>query len=147
MSSQPFLFYSSISLAVLSTLLYHIIQKLTSVTVHPVVALTVTYLTSIGLCLLALLIFPLREGLKSALGQLNWASFALAFALVGLEAGFLLAYRAGWNISLAAILVNVAGTILLVPIGLLLFQEKVSVVNLVGILVCILGLVMINWKR
>ncbi len=85
--------------------------------------------------------------LRAALGQLNWASFVLAFEIVGLEVGFLLAYRAGWNISSAAIFVNVAGTLLLVPVGLLFFKEKLSAVNLLGILVCILGLVMVNWKK
>jgi len=39
---------------------------------------------------------------------LNWTSFALAFAIAGVEIGFLLAYRAGWNISLGAIASNVA---------------------------------------
>jgi hypothetical protein len=50
--------------------------------------------------------FPLTEPLANGLKQLNWASFALAFALVGLKVSFLLAYRAGWNIGTAAIVVN-----------------------------------------
>jgi len=61
--------------------------------------------------------------------------------------GFLLAYQVGWNISVAAIIVNVAGTLLLVPFGLFFFKERLSLINLLGILVCITGLVMVNWKR
>jgi len=34
----------------------------------------------------------------------------------------------------------------LVPIGLLLFREKISLVNFIGIVICIAGLVMINHK-
>ena len=142
-----FLFYFSIGLAITSTLLYHITQKLTPANVNPALALIVTYITALVLCVLLLPFFPLRTGFQAALGQLNWASFALAFAIVGLEVGFLLAYRAGWNISIAAIFVNVAGTLLLVPIGLLFFKEKLSPINMIGILVCILGLVMVNWKK
>jgi multidrug transporter EmrE-like cation transporter len=146
-ASAMFLFYLSIGLAITSTLLYHIMQKLTPVDVNPALALIVTYITSLALCVLLFPLFPLQTSLKAALGQLNWASFGLAFAIVGLEVGFLLAYRAGWNISIAAIFVNVAGTLLLVPVGLLFFKEKLSLVNLLGILVCILGLIMVNWKK
>ena len=142
-----FLFYFSIALAIFSTLLYHLTQKMTPTGANPALALTVTYLTSLVLCLLLFAFMPLTTSLKESFGQLNWASFGLAFALVGLEVGFLLAYRLGWNISLAAIFVNVAGTLLLVPIGVFLFKEKLTPVNLLGILVCILGLVMVNWKR
>lgn len=142
-----FLFYFSAGLAVFSTLLYHIMQKLTPGNANPALALIVTYITSLALCVLLLVFTPLQTGLKAALGQLNWASFGLAFAIVGLEVGFLLAYRAGWNISLVALVVNVIGTLLLIPIGLAFFKDKLSPVNLVGILVCIVGLVMVNWKR
>jgi multidrug transporter EmrE-like cation transporter len=145
--SAMFLFYFSVGLAISSTLLYHVTQKLTPTNVNPALALFVTYAVSLILCGLLVPFFPLAEDVRSALGQLNWASFGLAFAIVGLEVGFLLAYRAGWNISIAAIFVNVAGTLLLAPIGLLFFKERLSPVNLLGILVCILGLIMVNWKR
>jgi len=93
-----------------------------------------------------LLFVPLKSSLANGLGQLNWASIGLAFAIVGLEVGFILVYRAGWNISIAAIVVNVAVTVLLVPVGILLFSEKLSAMNYVGIVVCIAGLVMANVK-
>jgi multidrug transporter EmrE-like cation transporter len=146
-ASIMFLFYFSVGLAIASTLLYHVTQKLTPSDVNPALALIVTYATSLVVCALLLPLFPLGTGIRAALGRLNWASFCLAFALVGLEVGFLLAYRAGWNISIAAIFVNASGTLLLVPIGLLFFKERLSPVNLLGILVCILGLIMVNWKK
>ncbi len=140
------MFYWSICLAIISTLMYHLTQKLTPANANPALALTTTYLSSVVLCVPLFFIFPLKGGFLVELRQLNWASFGLAFALVGLEVGFLLAYRAKWNISLAAIVVNAIGTILLVPLGLLFFREKLSLVNLTGIMICIIGLVMINIK-
>ena len=56
-------------------------------------------------------------------------------------------YRAGWNISIGTIVINAAATLVLVPIGLLVYQEKLNWVNAVGILVCVLGLYLINWKN
>jgi drug/metabolite transporter (DMT)-like permease len=141
------LFYAPIGLAILSTLLYHISQRLTPPGANPPIALVTTYVTAILLTLLMLLVFPLKSGVLEAFRQLNWASFGLALAIAGLEFGFLLAYRAGWEVSLSAIMVNVAASLLLIPIGLFFFREKLTPVNLLGILVCILGLVMVNWRK
>ena len=70
----------------------------------------------------------------------------LAIVVVGLEVGFLLAYRAGWNISLAAIVSNASLTLLLIPIGMLLFRERPTPVNLIGVAICVAGLAMANLR-
>jgi uncharacterized membrane protein len=141
-----FLFYFSIALTVISNVLYHVFQKLTPGGVNPLLALAVTYAAATLICLGMFPFYPGPLNLAASLRQLNWASFALAFAVIGLEVGFLLAYRAGWNISLAAAVSNIAVAILLVPVGLLLFKEKISPTNLIGIVVCLVGLVLINQK-
>jgi len=89
----------------------------------------------------------LKSGIGHAVSKVNWASWALGASIVGIEVGFLLAYRAGWNVSLAGIATNTSAALLLLPIGLLIFKDKLSLVNIAGVLVCILGLLMINWKR
>jgi len=81
------------------------------------------------------------------LRQLNWASILLAVAIVGIEFGFLLVYRSGWNLGIAAVVVNVVASLLLVPVAILVFKDRLTWVNIVGILVCLAGLVMLNWKR
>jgi len=45
------------------------------------------------------------------------------------------------------VLVNVVASLILVPVAIFLFKEKLSWVNILGILVCLGGLVMLNWKR
>lgn len=149
MTGKPnmFLFYFSITLAILSSALYHFSQKLIPADVNPLVSVTVTYLVSVGLCLILLVFLPPENGLVAALGQLNWATFLLAFSLVGLEVGFLLVYRSGWQIGLAAVLVNVVASLILVPLAIFIFKDKLSPINLIGILVCLAGLVMLNWNR
>ena len=79
--------------------------------------------------------------------QLNWASVGLAIAIVGIEFGFLLTYRSGWNLGIAAVLVNVVASLILVPVAIFLFKDRISWVNILGILICLAGLVMLNWKR
>lgn len=141
------MFYLSITLAILSSALYHFTQKSTPTNANPAVALLVTYAVSMLLTLLLLFFLPVRGGIFAELGRLNWASYLLAFAIVGLEVGFLLVYRSGWSIGLAAVLVNVVASLMLVPVALLYFRDRLSLVNIAGILVCLVGLVMLNWKR
>ena len=141
------LFYFSISLAIVSTVFYHICQKLTPANVNPALALAVTYGVSVVLCFVVLFVFfPLKANVVTELRKLNWASYALALALVGVEVSTLLACRTGWNISLAALVINITAAVLLVLIGLLLFNEKVALVNKIGVVVCMAGLVMVNLK-
>ena len=141
------LFHASIILAVLASILYHVIVKFTPASVNPAVSLGATYMVALGLCAVLLLVFPLGETMVREVNKLYWASYALAIALVGLEVGFLLAYRSGWKISTAAIIVNVAATLMLIPVGVVLFKERLSTVNIAGILVCIVGLVLVNLGR
>ena len=142
-----FLFYFSITLAICSSALYHFVQKSTPGNVNFAVSLLVTYVVSLGITLLIFAFFPTENGFIAELRGLNWASYVLALSLVGLEVGFLLVYRAGWNIGIAAVLVNVVASLILVPIAIFVFKDKLNWINIVGILVCLAGLVMLNWKR
>ncbi len=141
------LFYFSITLAICSSALYHFSQKQIPAAVNPIVSVIVTYVLSLLLCLILLFFLPPQNGLGAALRQLNWARYVLALSLVGLEVGFLLVYRSGWNIGLAAVLVNVVASLILVPIAIFLFKDKLSWINLAGILICLAGLVLLNWQR
>ena len=133
-------------LATLSTVFYHIFQKMTPAAANPALALSVTYGVALCLTFIMFSFFPLG-GFSAALQKLNWVSFALGLAIVGLEVATLLAYRAGWELSLLSIVVNVVASLVLVILGLVLYKEKLTLVNIMGILVCIAGLAMINYKR
>jgi drug/metabolite transporter (DMT)-like permease len=139
--------YFSITLAICSSALYHFSQKQIPVGANPIVSVIVTYAVSIAICFGLLLFVPPEHGLLAAVGKLNWASYVLALSLIGLEVGFLLVYRSGWNIGLAAVLVNVVASLILIPVAIFVFKDKLSWVNIGGVLVCLVGLVMLNWKR
>ena len=142
-----FLFYFSIALAIISSALYHFTAKSTPSNVNFTVSLLVTYAVAFAVVLLTFIFFPIRKGLAFELKQLNWASIGLAIAIVGIEFGFLLTYRAGWHLGIAAVVVNVVASLILVPVAIFFFKDKISWVNILGILVCLAGLVMLNWKR
>jgi multidrug transporter EmrE-like cation transporter len=142
-----FLFYFSITLAIASSAFYHFVAKSTPSNVNFTVSLLVTYAIAFVVTFVGFFFFPAKNGILTEIKQLNWASIALAIAVVGIEFGFLLTYRAGWNLGIAAVLVNVVASLILVPVAILVFKDKLNWVNVLGILVCLGGLVMLNWKR
>jgi multidrug transporter EmrE-like cation transporter len=142
-----FLFYFSITLAIASSALYHFTAKSTPSNVNFTVSLLVTYAVAFMVTLVGFVFFPARNGVVAEIKQLNWASIGLAIAIVGIEFGFLLTYRSGWNLGIAAVLVNVVASLLLVPVAIYVFKDNISWINILGILVCLAGLVMLNWNR
>jgi drug/metabolite transporter (DMT)-like permease len=136
-------YYSAILLVVVSNVLYHIAQKSTPTGVSPLASLLVTYLTAATVCLVLFPFFPERQSLLPSLKKVNWASVALGVSIVGLEMGFLLAYRAGWNISLAQVFATILVSILLIPIGVIFFHESITLVNALGIVLCFGGVLLI----
>ena len=140
------LFYFSITLAIASSALYHFVAKSTPANVNFTVSLLVTYGVAFVATLFTFFFFP-TSSIVAELKQLNWASVGLAVAVMGIEFGYLLMYRAGWNLGIAAVLVTVLASLILVPVAIFVFKDRLSWVNIAGILVCLAGLMMLNWKR
>jgi uncharacterized membrane protein len=141
-----FIYLFPIGLTVLSNVFYHIFLKVTPGNANPLLALLVTYATAALTCLVFLPFFPPATSLSQSLKQLNWASVGLGVVIVGLELGFLLGYRVGWKISLLGIVSSSCVALILIPLGLAFFKEKISLVNMLGVLICIAGLIMISRK-
>ena len=139
------IFYLPLLLVVGATTLYHIAQKSVSPQVNPMLSVTVNYVTAL---LLSLLILPFYPGnsLRASWKNLNWASVAVGVAIVGIELGFVVAYRAGWRISVASLIANVTTALLLVGTGLMFFREHLSGRNAVGIILCIAGLGLVMYR-
>jgi len=138
------IYYTAILLTIISNVFYHIFAKSTPGDVNPVLSLLFTYLTAAASCLLLIPLYSNGEGIGIALRRVNWTSYALGISIVGLELGFLLAYRAGWNISMAGIISNGTVALLLIPIGLFAFHERLNVFNVVGIIMCLVGFILMN---
>jgi drug/metabolite transporter (DMT)-like permease len=133
----------SVAVIVASNVLYHVSQKSIPSGVHPLLSVAVTYAAAL---LVTLALWPLSPGETPKLSQiskLNWATLGVAVSAVGIEIGFLLAYRAGWNINIGSMIVSVAVALLLIPTGALMFHERLSAANVTGIVLCLAGLVLV----
>ena len=80
------------------------------------------------------------------LSGLNWAPSVFGIVLVGLEAGWLYAYRAGWPVSTATVVQSAFLAVVLMFVGWLLYKEALTWNKLVGVAVCLVGLAFINLK-
>ena len=142
------LYVGSMLLTVISNVGYHLSQRGISTKINPLLSLALTYVVALAATLIAYPFFSTPESgsvgeqIKSA----NWATYSLGLALVGLELGFLLVYRSGWKVSVAALYSNALVTLLLIPVGVLFFQEHLDLKRVVGIALASVGLWLIGGR-
>ena len=133
-----------IALAILSNVLYHICAKTTPEGIHPFASLTVTYLTGAVLSAVLYYVLAPQANLVKECSRLNWAPFVLGIVIVGLEGGWLYAYKAGWQVNTGFIVQSAFVSVLLLFVGYFLYHEALSWNKLLGTAICLLGLVFIN---
>lgn len=136
-------FYFPLCLAVGGMLFYHLGQKSIPKGINPFYAMIIAYTAGIIVLAVCALTLPGDKSFFSSLRTSNWAVFVVGVAAACIEVGFLLAYRSGWRISVAAVATNVAVTLLLVPIGIAVFKDHLSLRNVIGLVFCVLGLILI----
>ena len=136
--------YWPIALIVLSNVFYHLCSKSTPQSISPFASLTVTYLVAAAAS--AGMFFTLDRGasLMREYQKLNWSSFVLGLAIVGLEVGTIYMYKAGWEISVGQLIYSSILAIILIFVGALLYGEAITGTKVAGILVCMVGLYLIN---
>jgi drug/metabolite transporter (DMT)-like permease len=76
--------------------------------------------------------------------HLNWTFYVLGIAIVGLEAGYIYMYKAGWDINSAQVLCSSLLAIALLLVGYLLYHETITWTKVMGIIICLVGLVFLN---
>jgi uncharacterized membrane protein len=135
--------YFPLCLAVGGMLFYHLGQKSIPRGINPFYAMIIAYTAGIIVLAVCALTLPGEKSFSSSLRISNWAVFVVGVAAACIEVGFLMAYRSGWRISIAAVATNVAVTLLLVPIGVVVFKDHLSLRNVIGLVFCVLGLILV----
>ena len=67
---------------------------------------------------------PLQPKRNPIIQTIELDKLRLGIWIVGLELGFLMAYRAGWNISMGALVANITLALVLIPVGIILYTWK-----------------------
>ncbi len=135
-----------IALVVLSNVVYQICAKSVPGEMNPFASLTVTYLVAAAASAVLFFLIGQNDSLIKEYAKLNWAPFGLGIVIIGLEAGWLYAYKAGWQVSTAFIVQSAFLASVLLFVGFFLYHESLTWNKLVGVVICLIGLIFINYR-
>lgn len=135
-----------LALVVLSNTVYQICAKSMPENVNPLASLTITYAVSAAASFVLYFVLNKNPNIVQEYGKLNWVSFVFGLVLVGLEVGWIYIYKAGWTVSTASVTQSAVLAVALILVGGLIFHEKIGWNKIVGTVICLIGLVFINYK-
>lgn len=142
------MYYLSILIAITGLITYQLAMKSAPHNVNPWWLLTGAYALAATLCLLAgfawkQFVAP-TELTPTPAHLLPIACIAATVILI--EIGYLLVYRAGWNISVAPALAQAVALSALLALGLVLFSEKITLTKSAGLAVSLVGIFLLTRK-
>jgi drug/metabolite transporter (DMT)-like permease len=122
--------------------LYHVCQKATPAGVDPFLALCISFgLASLG----CLGLFVGKQGLaRPQLHLVNWTSIALAGALMVIESGYLIGYRAGLKLKVTSFACNNMIALVLLGVGTFFYGESFTFRTGSGMALCVAGLLLLR---
>lgn len=141
---ETIIFWAPLLLNVLGQVIYNVVGKSTPSGVNTFASLTITYLTGFVICV-ALFYFnsggvSIIEGWSHA----NWTALLLALGIIGVDLSLIMLFRAGWDISIGTLVANIGMSLITVCLGVAIWGESMNVLKLVGIVVCLVGLYVVN---
>ena len=116
----------SIALVIASQVTYQLSVKAIPRESHPFGVLIIVY----GLAMVACIVLSPLAGRPLAFADfrrlLSWPTCLLAIAVVGIEFGYLLAYRSGWKLGATFAVTSVATVAVLALLGIVWFGELID---------------------
>jgi drug/metabolite transporter (DMT)-like permease len=128
---------------VASFMLYHLAIKAIRPDLHPLAFLIGVYIVALVATIGLWIAFPALGPTGVQAGDMVWVVL-LGVALVGIEFGFLMAYRNGWTVSVAPTFSNVTLALIMAPIGMIFLKERLGWQGLVGLALCVCGLILMT---
>lgn len=141
MSSKLFI---ALMIAFSGQVLYHFCQKAVAPNVNPIIALVAFYLVAALASLPLFALFPLKQSVMLEMQSMNWAVVGVAVAIVLIEVGFLLAYRAGGELSSAFVFTSAAVACTLLMLGVVIHAESINATKLIGIGLSLAGIYLVS---
>ena len=133
-----------IALISISNVIYQICSKSFPEKANTMLSLTFTYITSAVISFALYFFFGRNEGIAAEMNRFNWTTYLMGLAIVGVEVGFIYAYKVGWEISTTSLVEFGISGILMLFIGFLVYSESITIRKIIGVLVCFLGVFLIN---
>ena len=139
-----FAYYWPIGLLVLSNVFYHITAKSLPSSLDTFFSMAVTYIVGAVVSLILYMTIGNGNSIAEEISNLNWTPFVLGLSVVGLEAGAIFMYKAGWEVSVGNIVQAIFVAIVLLAVGVLVYKEALTGTKVAGIAVCLVGIFLLN---
>lgn len=131
-------------LVVASSVGYQVGLKEVSGIGGPMASLTVTYLAASVVSFVIYFFQSLgKESFLRGVLSVNLSAIGLGLAIVGIEVGTLFMYRAGWAVNVAFVVANSLIVAALMLTGFLLYKEKLTLRQLIGVGISLAGILCI----
>lgn len=132
-----------IALAVLANVFYHIASKSIPAEQNAFMGLVVNYATALLASALLFMLTPHEKFLVEA-SRSNWACILMGLSITGVEAGFVMIYRAGGELSTASLIVSILIALSMLFVGGVFYHEQISTQKIFGAILCIAGVIMLS---
>lgn len=131
-------------LVVLSSVGYQVGLKEVSDVRDPMASLMVTYLAASVVSFVIYFFQSLgKESFLRGVLSVSLSAIGLGLAIVGIEVGTLFMYRAGWAVNVAFVVANSLIVAALMLTGFLLYKEKLTLRQLIGVGISLAGILCI----
>lgn len=130
-------------IVIFCNLFYHILSKSIPGNTNPFIGLTATYgVAFIG----SMILFWLTKDsiYANEKNSINIFNLLIGLVIIGVEGRYMLMYRAGWEVSKASVCANIVLAILLLIVGVGIFNESINVKKIIGVVLCILGITLLK---
>ncbi len=128
---------------VIANTLYHIASKGIPSDQSAYMGLIVNYATAL-LASIALYCFTPHNATLTELARTNWACILMGLSITGIEAGFLMIYRMGGQLSTISLVVNILLAIVMLIVGISFYHEVLTVTKILGAVLCTIGIIIIS---
>lgn len=133
-----------IMVVVAANTLYHICAKQTPEGLNAFASLGMTYFVAMVASLVMFFATATDKNIGHELAKVNWTSLIFGISIVALEFGYLNVYRVGWKVSTVSLVANIALAVILLVVGLLVYKEAITLRQVIGMAVCVVGLILIG---
>ena len=132
-----------IVVVVLANVLYQISSKGIAVEQNAFMGLIVNYATALSA---SIILFCLTEhdSVVTEISKTNWACILMGLSITAVEAGFVMIYRLGGQISTISLIVNILLAVVMLIVGITFYSEMLTAQKIIGAVLCIIGIIVIS---
>ena len=134
-----------IMVAVLANVFYHVASKSIPAEQNAFMGLIVNYATALIASAILFFTTPHEKVLVEA-AKSNWACILMGLSITGVEAAFVMIYRAGGEMSTASTIVNILIALAMLGVGGFFYHEQISLQKIFGVILCMAGVALLSLK-